>query len=215
MTDDTADMPRVRSEEPPEEPGWYWMTSPYTSQWVVVEVRPCHLDFEDLMVVRERQSKQYASDHRRYENAEWTGPIPEPESMAEEGSDATEPQNATFASAPWEPERPTEDEYARVWASDGDLVATVCDAPVYGETAYDRARLIAVAGTAAGKLPDEYSAINAVQALPDLVEAAEFAERRGHDRRCDAMISEGRPCSCGWQEYRDALTDALDAARGG
>jgi len=61
----------------------------------------------------------------------------------------TDAEPTAFASAPWEPEGPDQNGHAHVWGSDGDLVATVCDNPVYGETAFDRARLIAAAGTAA------------------------------------------------------------------
>lgn len=73
------------------------------------------------------------------------------------GADDTPPQQGeisenrlkekppAFESAPWTAERPDESGYGHVWASDGDLVVSVCDAPVYGETAYDRARLIGAA----------------------------------------------------------------------
>jgi len=128
-------------------------------------------------------------------------------------------QDAAFASAPWDwsPQQgePGHCYQAQVWGADGDAIATIESYPD-PQTANDRARLIAAAGTAAGKLPDEYDAVSAIRdGLSELIQAAQFAERRGHDNRCDAMTSEGRPCSCGWQEYRDALTDALDAARGG
>jgi hypothetical protein len=63
----------------------------------------------------------------------------------EEKEDAPEPKDTAFPSAPWDPERPDETGHAHVWGSDGDLVATVCGAPVHGETAYERARLIAAA----------------------------------------------------------------------
>jgi len=81
-----------------------------------------------------------------------------------------------FASAPWEPERPDESGQAHVWGSDGDLVATVCDNPVYGETAYDRARLIAAAGTAAQEAKEMgYDPQKAVEALPVGLEQARCA----------------------------------------
>jgi len=82
-----------------------------------------------------------------------------------------------FASAPWKPEPPEREDgiaHAHVWGSDGDLVATVCGNPVYGETAYDRARLIAAAGTAAQEVKDTgYDPIAAVEALPKLLDALE------------------------------------------
>ena len=86
----------------------------------------------------------------------------------------TEPETdagpTPFASAPWEPEPPEREDgiaHAHVWGSDGDLVATVCDNPVYGETAEDRARLIAAAGTAAQEAKEMgYDPQKAVEALP-------------------------------------------------
>jgi len=90
-----------------------------------------------------------------------------------------------FASAPWKPERPDESGHAHVWGSDGDLVATVCDNPVYGETGYDRARLIAAAGTAAGKLPDKYDSVEVIQQIPEIA--------RLIDRLYDETHGEGDP----------------------
>lgn len=96
--------------------------------------------------------------------------------MSEEKADYyTDVSPTGFASAPWEPEGPDKNGHAHVWGSDGDLVATVCDNPVYGETAFDRARLIAAAGTAAQELPDEYDPVAAVEALPEGLDAARRA----------------------------------------
>jgi len=50
-----------------------------------------------------------------------------------------------FPSAPWHAEPPSEDDYAHVWASDGDLVCTVCESLPHGETHMDRAELIEAA----------------------------------------------------------------------
>jgi len=88
----------------------------------------------------------------------------------------TDAQPTPFASAPWEPERPDGSGHAHVWGSDGDLVATVCDNPVYRETAYDRARLIAAAGTAAQEAKEMgYDPQKAVEALPNGLQAARKA----------------------------------------
>jgi len=85
----------------------------------------------------------------------------------------TDAEPTAFASAPWEPEGPDQNGHAHVWGSDGDLVATVCDNPVYGETAFDRARLIAAAGTAAQEAREMgYDPVAAVEALPEGLEAA-------------------------------------------
>jgi hypothetical protein len=75
-----------------------------------------------------------------------------------------------------------------VWASDGDLVATVCDGPVYGETAYDRARVIAAA-------PEMREACEAI------VEAVD--PESGEACYTDALAAARK------------AQDALDAARGG
>lgn len=83
-----------------------------------------------------------------------------------------------FASAPWKPEGPDKNGHAHVWGSDGDLVATVCDNPVYGESAHDRARLIAAAGTAAQEAREMgYDPQKAVEALPILLYVAERLRR--------------------------------------
>lgn len=90
-----------------------------------------------------------------------------------------------FASAPWDPEPPEREDgiaHAHVWGSDGDLVATVCDNPVYGETAYDRARLIAAAGTAAQEARDMgYDPVAVQKALPKILSAAEELLERVED----------------------------------
>jgi len=90
-----------------------------------------------------------------------------------------------FASAPWDPEPPERGDgiaHAHVWGSDGDLVATVCDNPVYGETAYDRARLIAAAGTAAQEARDMgYDPVAVQKALPKILSAAEELLERVED----------------------------------
>jgi len=72
-----------------------------------------------------------------------------------------------FASAPWEPERPDESGHAHVWGSDGDLVATVCGNPVYGETAFDRARLIAFASHLKVLLGEAYDELYKIDHLTD------------------------------------------------
>jgi len=64
-------------------------------------------------------------------------------------------------------------------------VATVCDNPVYGETAYERARLIAAA--------------------PEMREALETAHARL--KHCNSYAIP--------DNVMDAISDALDAARGG
>ena len=81
----------------------------------------------------------------------------------------TEPQRS---SAPWDAEAPDESGRAHVWASDGDLVCSVTDAPIFGETALGRARLIAAAGTAAQEAKEMgYDPAAAVEALPELLNA--------------------------------------------
>jgi hypothetical protein len=88
----------------------------------------------------------------------------------------TDAEPTVFASAPWEPEGPDQNGHAHVWGSDGDLVATVCDNPVYGETAYDRARLMAASGTAAQEAKEMgYDPQKTVEALPEGLEAAHKA----------------------------------------
>ena len=89
----------------------------------------------------------------------------EPDVEYNTGSEST-----AFASAPWEPEGPDQNGHAHVWGLDGDLVATVCDNPVYGETAEDRARLIAAAGTAAQEAREMgYDPVAAVEAFPQIL----------------------------------------------
>ena len=79
------------------------------------------------------------------------------------------------SSAPWEAEPPDETGLAHVWASDGDLVCSVTDAPVFGESAWERARLIAAAGTAADEIAEMgYDPQKAVEALPELLRAAKY-----------------------------------------
>jgi len=109
-----------------------------------------------------------------------------------------------FYSAPWEPERPDESGHAHVWGSDGDLVATVCDNPAYGETAYDRARLIAAAGTAAQKTREMgYDPVAVQKALPKILEALEdTAEMMDH------------PHAPGHAARRAKVNDALASAEG-
>jgi len=95
-------------------------------------------------------------------------------------------QDTAFASTPWDPEHPDETGHAHVWASDGDLVATVCDAPVYGEAAYERARLIAAA--------------------PEMREACEAI--------ISAVTPEAKASYTEAQRAARKAQDALDAARG-
>jgi len=79
-----------------------------------------------------------------------------------------------FPSTPWAAHLPKGDDRARVWASDGDLVASVCESLPHHETHMDRARLIAAAGTAAQKASAMgYDPQKAVEQLPDLLKAAE------------------------------------------
>ena len=106
-----------------------------------------------------------------------------------------------FASAPWRAERLEAggeiDGSAAVWASDGDLVASV-HAGIGGtriERGIDRARLIAAAGTAAQELPDEYDPVRAVEALPELLKA------------CQETVEE-------LPLYRQTAQDALASAEG-
>jgi len=86
-----------------------------------------------------------------------------------------------FASAPWTPEEPDESGHAHVWSSDGALVAKVCDNPLYGETAHDRARLIAAAGTAAQEAREMgYDPVAVMENLPLYLDAlAEVARDNG------------------------------------
>lgn len=79
----------------------------------------------------------------------------------------------TFASTPWNAEPSGEIVDARVWGSDGDLVAVVCENLAKEETSFDRARLIAAAGTAAHDLPDEYDPVAVQRHLPGLLEAVD------------------------------------------
>ena len=133
--------------------------------------------------------------------------------VLEKAGDAPEPHDTAFASSPWTPVRPDETGYAHVWGSDGELVATVCDGHV--ESAYERARVIAAAGTAAGKLQDEIDAVEVVEsshALPLAVDA--MIEARDYLKW---LRSKGRG---GVNAHRadkriDDINDALDAARGG
>ena len=116
----------------------------------------------------------------------------------------TDVEPTPFASAPWEPERPDESAHAHVWGSDGDLVATVCDNPVYGETAFDRARLIAAAGTAAEEAKEMgYDPVAVQKALPKILEALEdTAEMMDH------------PHAPGHAARRAKVNDALASAEG-
>jgi len=83
----------------------------------------------------------------------------------------TDPERS---SAPWEAEPPDETGLAHVWASDGDLVCSVTDAPVFGESAWERARLVAATGTAAQEAKEMgYDPVAAVQALPNLLSSME------------------------------------------
>ena len=79
----------------------------------------------------------------------------------------TDPERS---SAPWEAEPPDETGLAHVWASDGDLVCSVTDAPVFGESAWERARLIAAAGTAAQEAKEMgYDPVAVVEAVPQML----------------------------------------------
>jgi hypothetical protein len=123
----------------------------------------------------------------------------EPEKEYETGSEPT-----AFASAPWEPEGPDQNGHAHVWGSDGDLVATVCDNPVYGETAYDRARLIAAAGTAAQEAQKMgYDPVAAVEALPELLHVAESFR--------DSLKALDRNFRGTFEGEKEAVEDFLDA----
>jgi len=101
------------------------------------------------------------------------------ETQTEYDTDQETDAEPGFASAPWDPEPPEREDgiaHAHVWGSDGDLVATVCDNPIYGETAFDRARLIASAGSAAQEAREMgYDAQKAVEALPKGLEQARCA----------------------------------------
>lgn len=121
----------------------------------------------------------------------------------------TDAEPTPLASAPWEPERPDESGHAHVWGSDGDLVATVCDNPVYGETAYDRARLIAAAGTAAQEAKEVgYDAVAVQKALPKILSAAEELLERVED---DCRVRNINPYS---EPSFTALEYALKSAEG-
>jgi hypothetical protein len=64
---------------------------------------------------------------------------------------------------------------AQVWGPDGDSIATIESYPD-PQTANDRARLIAAAGTAAQEVKEMgYDPQKAVEVLPELLEALEFA----------------------------------------
>lgn len=99
--------------------------------------------------------------------------------------DAEETPRSDFPTTPWTASRIEEgsslfnDAYeAVVWSGIGDHVASVTTQLAGNgevEEAIDRARLIAAAGTAESELPDEYDAIDAVEALPEMAEATHDA----------------------------------------
>ena len=100
--------------------------------------------------------------------------------------DTDDPQptpGPTFDSGPWEAEGPpltgevVDRSSGAVWAADGDLVAETHASPVYGEPSYDRACLIAAAGTAASELGDEYDAMATARGIPERLAALERARR--------------------------------------
>jgi len=102
--------------------------------------------------------------------------------MSEPQTDADADAEPTFASAPWTARRIKPDEKipaigeSAVWGSDGDLVAAVSVGMTGDglESAYDRARLIAAAGTAAQEAREMgYDPEKVVRALPKILNEIE------------------------------------------
>ena len=64
---------------------------------------------------------------------------------------------------------------AQVWGADGDSLAVLQPHHPHIDEATANARLIAAAGTAVSELPEEYDSVEAVRALPELVDATDDA----------------------------------------
>ena len=104
------------------------------------------------------------------------------EPQAEYDTDDPQP-TPRFSSTPWYASRIGPDDVhidevfeAVVWDSIGDHVASVTTQLTGNgdvESAIDRARLIAAAGTATSELPDEYDAVAAVEALLAFIQKTE------------------------------------------
>lgn len=128
----------------------------------------------------------------------------------------------TFPTTPWEGTSIKVDDdasyggqyEAAVWDNIGDLVCCVTTQMAGNGTiehAKDRARLIAAAGTAAHDLPDEYDAVEAVKALPELIEAVQEAWFFLDGFK--AGISHEVPCEQEIEDLDETLNDALQKAR--
>jgi hypothetical protein len=82
-----------------------------------------------------------------------------------------------FPSVPWSAVGTDTNDRAHVYGADGDLVASVAESLPHGETHMDRARLIVnAAGVAEEAKAMGYDPQEAVEALPELLEALEYAE---------------------------------------
>lgn len=138
--------------------------------------------------------------------------------MSEPQTDADADAEPTFASAPWTARRIKPDEKipaigeSAVWGSDGDLVAAVSVGMTGDglESAYDRARLIAAAGTAAHEARDMgYDPVAAVESLPELLNLA--AQLRGTLQALDRNF---RGTFGGEKQAVENFLDALKSAEG-
>ena len=128
----------------------------------------------------------------------------------------------TFPTAPWDYSRIESDvdvleHYdAAVWDGMGDLVCPITTQLAGNgeiEHAHDRAALIAAAGSAAHEVPEEYDAVEAVEALPQLIKVAERALRDLGAQPHLIDPDTGEPGDAELNVVTKQLQDALDAAR--
>jgi len=70
------------TDEPPEEPGWYWHRSDLTGTVAVMEVLESPHG-RDYMIARYPNGNRFALDDGKFNSSEWAGPIPEPDEPVE------------------------------------------------------------------------------------------------------------------------------------